>query len=411
MFANHGQVVVGVDVKKETVDMLNEGRIHVEEPGLQKELDEALLSKRFKAQLDLEAADAFIISVPTPNKGDEYLSCDLTHVKDAVNSILPLLEKGNVVILESTIAPRTTEDVVKPMIEGAGFVVGEDVFLVHCPERVLPGKIIHELVFNNRIIGGLTPACVKAGKEVYNVFVKGELIEATAGAAELSKLMENTYRDVNIALANELAKIGDALQIDALEVIQMANKHPRVNLHYPGPGVGGHCLAVDPYFIVAATPENTSLIQMARGINNQMPHFILEKVKAFMNSIGGRKIAVCGVTYKGNVDDIRESPAIEIVNLLKNKTNFEMTIFDPHVQKPWVETNFEKAVFDADLILVLADHNEFKEITAEQLGGMKQKNIFDTKNIISRMAEVKIYNMGSLYEMKRDNKKLVSIVE
>ncbi|WP_088815623.1 MULTISPECIES: nucleotide sugar dehydrogenase [Listeria] len=411
MFANHGQEVVGVDVKKEAVDMLNEGRLHLEEPGLQEELDKALLSKRFKAKLEPEAADVFIISVPTPNIPDEYLSCDLTHVKDAVNNILPFLEKGNVVILESTIAPRTTEDVVKPMLEEAGFIVGADVFLVHCPERVLPGKIIHELVYNNRIIGGLTPACIEAGKHVYGLFVQGELIEATAGAAELSKLMENTYRDVNIALANELAKIGDALQIDALEVIQMANKHPRVNLHSPGPGVGGHCLAVDPYFIVAATPENTPLIQKAREINNQMPHFILEKVKEFMNLIDGRKIVVCGVTYKGDVDDIRESPAIEIVQLLKDETDFEMTIFDPHVHKPWIEPNFEEAISGADLMLVLADHSEFRMIVAEQLDGMNQKNIFDTKNIISEMADARVYNMGSLYKMKRDNKKLVSIVE
>ncbi|MBC2002143.1 nucleotide sugar dehydrogenase [Listeria booriae] len=411
MFANHGQQVVGIDLKEDAINMLNAGRIHIEEPGLQAELHRALLAGNFKAQLDVEAADVFIIAVPTPNRPDMYLSCDLTHVKDAVRKTIPFLKPGNVLILESTIAPRTTEDVVKPMLEEAGFVVGEDIFLVHCPERVLPGKIIHELVYNNRIIGGLTPKCVEAGKKVYGVFVQGELIEATAGAAELSKLMENTYRDVNIALANELAKIGDTLGINALEVIEMANKHPRVNLHAPGPGVGGHCLAVDPYFIVAATPENTPLIQQARAINNSMPHFILDKVKDFMTTIDGKKVTVCGVTYKGNVDDIRESPAIEIIHLLEQEHALEITVFDPHVKASWIEPTFEAAVANADLLLILTDHSEFKTWTANQLAGMKQKNILDTKNVIPKLEKVAIYNMGNLHEMRRGNKKLVSTTE
>ncbi|MBC2159654.1 nucleotide sugar dehydrogenase [Listeria booriae] len=411
MFANHGQQVIGIDVKEDAVNMLNEGRIHIEEPGLQAELHQALLFGNFRAQLEVEPADVFIIAVPTPNRPDVYLSCDLTHVKDAVRKTLSFLQKGNVLILESTIAPRTTEDVVKPMLEEAGFTVGEDIFLVHCPERVLPGKIIHELVHNNRIIGGLTPACVKAGKKVYDVFVQGELIEATAGAAELSKLMENTYRDVNIALANELAKIGDALGINALEVIEMANKHPRVNLHYPGPGVGGHCLAVDPYFIVASTPQNTPLIQQARKINNSMPHYIVEKVRDLMSSVDGKKVAVFGVTYKGNVDDIRESPAIEIIQLLKQETGLEVSVFDPHVKATWIERSLEKSVQNADLVLVLTDHSEFKMLVDNQFASMKQKNILDTKNIIPELKEMAIYNMGNLHEIQKGNKKLVSTTE
>lgn len=411
MFANHGQDVVGIDLKEDAVNMLNAGQIHIEEPGLQTELTKALLSGNFKAQLNLEEADVFIIAVPTPNKSDAYLSCDLKHVVDAVNKTVPHLKKGNVIILESTIAPRTTEDVVKPILEEAGFTIGKDIFLVHCPERVLPGKIIHELVYNNRIIGGLTPSCIDAGKQVYGVFVQGELIEATAGAAELSKLMENTYRDVNIALANELAKIGDTLGINALEVIEMANKHPRVNLHTPGPGVGGHCLAVDPYFIVAATPENTPLIRQARAINNSMPHFVVEKIKNFMAGIDGEKVAVFGVTYKGDVDDIRESPALEIVELLEKETDFEMSIFDPHVKATWIESDFEKAIENADLVCVLTDHSEFKTVVAEQFEGMKQKNIFDTKHVIPELKELAIYNMGNLYEMQKGSKKLVPIAE
>ncbi|MBC1558421.1 nucleotide sugar dehydrogenase [Listeria booriae] len=411
MFAKHNQKVVGIDLKKDTVRMLNAGKVHIEEPGLQTELTKALLSGNFKAQLNLEKADIFIIAVPTPNKSDAYLSCDLTHVKDAVQKTIPYLEKGNVVILESTIAPRTTEDVVKPMLEEAGFIVGKDIFLVHCPERVLPGKIMHELVHNNRIIGGLTPACVEEGKKVYSVFVQGELIEATAGVAELSKLMENTYRDVNIALANELAKIGDTLGINALEVIQMANKHPRVHLHYPGPGVGGHCLAVDPYFIVAATPENTPLIQQAREINNSMPRFIVEKVKDLMANIDGKKVSIFGITYKGDVDDVRESPAIEIIQLLEKETDFEVSIFDPHVKMPWIEPDFETAVENADLVCVLTDHSEFKTVTIEDFVDMKQQHIFDTKNVIPELEKVTIYNMGNLYEMTKDSTKLIPMAE
>ncbi|MBC2366911.1 nucleotide sugar dehydrogenase [Listeria booriae] len=411
MFANHGQNVVGVDLKEDAVNMLNAGKIHIEEPGLQIELTKALLSGNFKAQLQLEKADVFIVAVPTPNRADTYLSCDLTHVQDAIQKTIPYLEKGNVLILESTIAPRTTEDVVKPMLEEAGFIVGQDIFLVHCPERVLPGKIIHELVHNNRIIGGLTSACVEAGKKVYGVFVQGELIEASAGAAELSKLIENTYRDVNIALANELAKIGNALGINALEVIEMANKHPRVNLHSPGPGVGGHCLAVDPYFIVAATPENTPLIQQARAINSSMPDFIVENIKGLMANIDGKKVTVFGTTYKGDVDDIRESPAIDIIQLLEKETDFELAVFDPHVKAPWIESDLEKAVENADLVCVLTDHSEFKTVTATQFEGMKQKNIFDTKHVIPELEKMVIYNMGNLYEMKKGSKKLVPITE
>ncbi|MBC1435036.1 nucleotide sugar dehydrogenase [Listeria rocourtiae] len=411
MFANHDQRVIGIDLKADAVNMLNAGKIHIEEPGLQTELTKALLSGNFKAQLDLEEADVFIIAVPTPNKADAYRTCDLKYVKNAVKKTLPYLKKGNVMIVESTIAPRTTEDVVKPILEENGFIVGEDIFLVHCPERVLPGRIIHELVHNNRIIGGLTPACIEAGKKVYGIFVQGELIEATAGAAELSKLMENTYRDLNIALANELAKIGDTLGINALEVIEMANKHPRVNLHQPGPGVGGHCLAVDPYFIVATTPQNTPLIQQARAINNSMPNFIAEKVKGLMEAINGKKITFLGVTYKGDVDDIRESPALEIIELLGKETTFEFAIFDPHVKASWVEPDLEKAVEGSDLICVLTDHSEFKMITAEKLAGMRQQHIFDTKNVIPKIETVAIYNMGNLHEMQKSSKKLVPIAE
>ncbi|MDW5523902.1 nucleotide sugar dehydrogenase [Carnobacterium maltaromaticum] len=404
MFAKYGQQVIGVDVQSEVINSLQEGQVHIEEPGLQEALTHAIVSGDFKAQTQVEKADVFIVAVPTPNKKDHYKSCDLTYVISAVYSLIPFLEKGNTVIVESTIAPRTTEDVILPLIEAAGFKVGEDLFLVHCPERVLPGKILQELRYNNRIIGGVTEACTNAGKEIYGIFVKGELISSSASAAELSKLMENTYRDVNIALANELAKIGDELAIDSLEVIEMANKHPRVNIHSPGPGVGGHCLAVDPYFISSMAPTVTPLIQQAREINSTMPAFIVEKVEELMEKIDGKKITVLGVTYKGNVDDIRESPALEIIMLLSDKEEYDLVIFDPHVEKEWIEKDLKDAVKDSDLLLILTDHDEFKTIDVNQLVQMQQKVVFDTKNIFEKNSAIQLISLGNLSSIKDLNK-------
>lgn len=410
MFANHGQQVIGVDTNKAAIDMLKQGKIHIEEPGLQKELEQAQQSGNFKAQLHPEKADVFIIAVPTPNKEDYLKSCDLSYVTNAVESVLPFLEKGNTVIIESTVAPCSTQDHILPIIEKEGFVVGEDIFLVHCPERVLPGHIIHELVYNNRIIGGVTDACAQAGKKVYEVFVKGELLLTEAKTAELSKLMENTYRDVNIALANELVKISADLEINALDVINMANKHPRVELHQPGPGVGGHCLAVDPYFIAAASPKFSPLIQTAREINSSMPDFIIEHTLQLMNKIEGKKLVVFGLTYKGDIDDIRESPALTIYKRLIYADEFEVIAYDPHVQSEFVNKDFEKSIENADLVLILTDHSEFKLLNSEDFKGMRQNYIVDTKNIIeSDMNELNYFNLGTIYNMhKKDrNKDLV----
>lgn len=399
MFAKHGVDVVGVDIKQSVIDSLNSGRIHIEEPGLQDALEEVIANGKFKAAMDPEKADAFIISVPTPNKDDQYKSCDLTYVLDGVKRVLPLVERGNVIIVESTIAPRSMDDFVKPLVEEAGFTVGEDIYLVHCPERVLPGQILHELVYNNRIVGGITPACTDAGTRVYGTFVKGEIIRTNAKTAEMSKLMENTFRDVNIALANELAKVCNELEINALEVIEMANKHPRVNLHTPGPGVGGHCLAVDPYFIVAKAPETAKLINLSREINVSMPEYVVEKVNELMKVRDGKVVTVFGLTYKGNVDDIRESPAMDIYNLLRAEEKFEVRAYDPHVNQSWVEQDLSKAVNGSDLVLILADHNEFKLITNADLAGMKDKLIFDTKNIVDFVEQgIEYYNYGNLFE-------------
>ncbi|MBQ5152965.1 nucleotide sugar dehydrogenase [Macrococcoides caseolyticum] len=402
MFAKHGVDVVGVDIKQETVDKLNNGQIHIEEPGLQEALEEVLAKGKFKASTTPEQADAYIIAVPTPNNNDEHKSCDISIVMSGVESIVPLLKKGDIVIVESTIAPRTMDDHVKPYLESKGFIIGEDIYLVHCPERVLPGQIMHELVYNNRIIGGITPACVEAGKRVYGTFVKGEMIETQAKTAEMSKLMENTYRDVNIALANELAKICNNLEINVNDVIEMANKHPRVNLHTPGPGVGGHCLAVDPYFIIAEAPEHTLLIKLARDINVSMPEYVVHHTKKILSKLGGNKVTVFGLTYKGDVDDIRESPAFDIYELLKNEANLEVTAYDPHVNLEWVEKDLSTALKDSSLVLVLSDHSEFKQMKDTDFIMMKDNVIFDTKHVMkSEFKDVKYYNYGNLYTFNK----------
>ena len=249
-----------------------------------------------------------------------------------LNKYFLFVKKGTTIIVESTIAPRSMEDFVAPLVEKEGFKVGEDVYLVHCPERVLPGQIFYELEHNNRVVGGITEACTNAGAKVYETFVKGEIIRTNASTAEMSKLMENTFRDVNIALANELAKVCNSLDINVLDVITMANKHPRVNIHQPGPGVGGHCLAVDPYFIVAKSPDLAKIINLSRETNVAMPEYIVECVKELTNTIQSPKIAVFGLAYKGNVDDLRESPSIEIAELLMKENNIEVVCHDPHVK-------------------------------------------------------------------------------
>ncbi|CAM4292999.1 nucleotide sugar dehydrogenase [Jeotgalicoccus halotolerans] len=397
MFAKHGVDVLGVDIKQEAVDMLNGGTIHIEEPGLQEALEEVLETGKFRASTTAEEADAYIIAVPTPNNNDEHKSADISIVMSGVKSIVPLLKKGDTVIVESTIAPRTMDDHVAPYLEEQGFKIGEDIFLVHCPERVLPGQIMEELVYNNRIIGGMTPQCVEAGKKVYGTFVQGEMIETNAKTAEMSKLMENTYRDVNIALANELAMICNRLDINVHEVIEMANKHPRVNLHTPGPGVGGHCLAVDPYFIIAEAPEESPLIQLSRSINVSMPEYVVNITKKMLSKLNGNKVTVFGLTYKGDVDDIRESPAFDIYELLRKEEGLEVNTYDPHVKMDFVEKDMKSAVTDSSLVLVLSDHSEFKILTDNDFETMKDKVIFDTKNVVpNNFSEVQYYNYGNI---------------
>ena len=402
LFAKNGCEVLGVDVNEEIVNKLNQGIAHIEEPGITEAIKNAVEKGHYHASLKPEEANTFIITVPTPYVKED-LSCDLSYVISACNSILPVLNKGNVVIIESTIAPMSTDEVIKPIFENEGYVIGEDLFLAHCPERVLPGQIMEELVNNNRIVGGITPECTRKAADVYRTFVKGEIIETEAKTAELSKCMENTFRDVNIALANELAKICAEIGVNALDVIEMANKHPRVNLHSPGPGVGGHCLAIDPYFIYAKAPETAKIIKLARDTNNSMPGFVIENTGKILSKIDpdAHKISVFGVSYKGNTDDARESPAFEIIAGLKS-AGYEIDIHDPHFDNPDYK-DFDEATKDSSLVLILTDHNQFKDLDYETINkNMKTKIIFDTKNIIKDVPEdVTLINYGNLYKFIR----------
>jgi UDP-N-acetyl-D-mannosaminuronic acid dehydrogenase len=393
LFSRSHCEVVGVDINEEIIGNLNKGIIHIEEPGIADIIKKSVKNNTYKASLTPEKADAFIITVPTPYIIENY-SCDLSYVITACETIIPYLEKGNTVIIESTIAPMSTDETIKPIFEKAGFTIGKDLYLAHCPERVLPGRILEELVHNDRIIGGVTPDCSVKASEVYGQFVEGNLMLTEAKNAELSKCMENTFRDVNIALANELTKICAEIGVNALDVIKMANKHPRVNLHSPGPGVGGHCLAIDPYFIYAKAPETAKIIKLARDTNNSMPEFVCKYVRKIIST---GKIAVLGISYKGNTGDDRESPAYEIIAELESD-GYEIAIHDPHIKRDDL-VSLADAIHGADLILILCDHNEFKHPDYELISKkMKKPVIFDTKDIIHRVPDdVTLYNYGNLY--------------
>ncbi|RAV22107.1 nucleotide sugar dehydrogenase [Paenibacillus contaminans] len=400
MFAKAGFDVIGVDVNEKVIAAIHDGRLHLEENGLDVFFQDVRSNHLFQAMNAPVNADAFIVAVPTPINEDH--TANLSYVVSAVDTLLPLLSKGNTVIIESTIPPRTVDDIVAPLLQNAGWQVGEDIYLAHCPERVLPGKILRELVENNRIVGGYNAASADKAAALYESFVKGEIVRTTAVSAEMIKLMENTYRDVNIALANELAIISSNLGIDALEVIRYANKHPRVNLHSPGPGVGGHCIAVDPYFIIEKAPFLTPLMTTAREINNAMPEFVAEQVERIAGRAPDRTIAVFGVTYKGNVDDIRESPALEVISLLEMR-GFRVKVHDPHVSQenaPFPLYSPADALQGSDCMLVLADHNEFKDLNEQLLTRMNRAVIFDTKNCIRLKSAVPaaLYNYGNLHE-------------
>lgn len=392
-FAAHGVNVLGVDVNPAIIDTLNRGEIHIHEPGLRDAVSKAIQSGNFKAALKPEEADAFIIAVPTPfheNKlgeyeGKTYKLADMSAVIAATESILPVLKKGNLVVLESTSPPRTTIELVAPILERSGLKAGTDFYLCYSPERVLPGQIMRELIENARVIGGVTPESAQAGADMYAIFVKGQIIQTDASTAEMVKLMENTYRDVNIAIANEFSRLADKFGVDVWEAISIANLHPRVKILSPGPGVGGHCISVDPWFFVETAPEITPLIYNSRQVNDSQPHFVLDMVQKALGSLQGKKIAALGLAYKPDVDDLRESPAVEVVHLLQ-KHGAQVQAwepFKPSAKLPGIviSPSLKEALVDADAMLLLVRHTEFLELDPAQVSQWTKARIaIDTIN-------------------------------
>ena len=381
MFASSGHTVVGFDVNKKVIEALNQGKVIIEEPYLEEMVEKAVKQGNLRASDKPEEADAFIICVPTPILPDK--SPDLSYVESGVKVIIPYLKKGNIVILESTSPPGTTRDFMGSILKESGFDPEEDLYIAYCPERVLPGKILKELRENSRVVGGINEKSAEVVKNLYKSFVEGEIYTSDATTAEMCKLMENTYRDVNIALANELAMLCEKMGVNAWDVIRFANKHPRVNLHMPGPGVGGHCIAVDPWFIVSNQPETAKIINLARNTNDGMPHYVFEKIKNLTSDVDGvRKVCILGVTYKPDVDDMRESPIIELIHLLKEDKIFETVVVDSHVDyEGSKDRNLYDAAEGAHLVVLAVNHNEFKNVDFGRIkNAMKCPRVLDTRN-------------------------------
>ncbi len=396
-FATHGLDVIGVDVNPYVVETLRNGGLHLHEPGLRTLVEAAFKSGHLRVSESPAEADAFIIAVPTPFFADRlgeyegriYKMADLGAVKAAAQTIVPYLRKGNLVVLESTSPPGTTEKVVAPILERSGLKAGVDFYLAYSPERVLPGQILRELIENARVIGGITPESARAGRELYATFVKGEIILTDATTAEMVKLMENTYRDVNIAIANEFARLAERLGVDVWEAIALANRHPRVKILSPGPGVGGHCISVDPWFLVEAAPDLAQLIHTARQVNDEQPRFVIQKVRQVLGELNGRHIAALGLAYKADVDDLRESPAIEVIHRLQAE-GAQVKAFEPFKPQAQVEgvnavPTLEEALEDADLILVLVRHTPFVRLQPQEIARTtKARLIVDTVNALDR---------------------------
>jgi len=317
-------------------------------------------------------------------------------VKKAAESIIPYLKKGNIVILESTSPTGTVNNLIIPILKKSGLKIGEELYVGYCPERVLPGQILFELVNNNRIIGGVNRKSAEKIKYLYQTFVKGEIYLTDTTTAEICKIVENTYRDVNIAFANELSKICENIGVNIWEVIKLCNKHPRVNIHQPGPGVGGHCLAVDPWFIVEKNPELARITKLAREINDSMPQFIFNKIENILKNIKGvKKATILGITYKANVDDIRKSPIISLIEILE-KHNYKISVVDPYVKEFRYKVEIaSEAAKDSDLLVLAVDHKDFEELDFNTLAKkMRNKIILDTRNYFDKN---KIENKGFKY--------------
>ncbi|MGR5207601.1 UDP-N-acetyl-D-mannosamine dehydrogenase [Vibrio sp. PNB22_4_1] len=390
--ASRGIEVVGVDVNQQAVDTINQGNIHIVEPDLDIVVRGVVSTGNLRATTIPEPAEAFMIAVPTPFK--EGNAPDLTYIKAAANAIAPVLEKGNLIILESTSPVGATEklsawlkqarpDLSFPQDAGDS----ADIKVAHCPERVLPGYVLQELVANDRVIGGLSKACSEKAVELYSTFVRGECIITNARTAEMAKLTENSFRDVNIAFANELSVISDKLKINVWELIKLANRHPRVNILNPGPGVGGHCIAVDPWFIVDSCPEEAKIIRQARLTNDAKPHYVIDQIEKAADEFKRPVIACLGLAFKADIDDLRESPALQIVEELAAKNIGQVFAVEPNVHslpEKLIHAGVEQMTLDAaleraNIIVVLVDHKQFKAADKTQFA---TKVVIDTRGVI-----------------------------
>jgi UDP-N-acetyl-D-mannosaminuronic acid dehydrogenase len=393
VIASRGVDVVGVDVNQKAVDTINAGQIHIVEPDLDIVVRSVVMTGKLRATTQPEAAQVFIVAVPTPFKGENH-EPDLSYIESACRSIAPVLEQGNLVILESTSPVGTTEKMAAWLAQARPDLTfpqdkGEtaDIKLAHCPERVLPGYVLQELVSNDRVIGGMTKACSQKAVALYKLFVKGDCIVTNARTAEMAKLTENSFRDVNIAFANELSLICDKLKINVWELIRLANRHPRVNILNPGPGVGGHCIAVDPWFIVSSCPDEARLIRTAREVNDHKPHYVIDQVKEAADQFKKPVIACLGLAFKADIDDLRESPALDITQALAELNIGQVIAVEPNIiklpaklQQAHVSLQtLSEALEVANVVVVLVDHVEFKEADKTQ---MAKKVVIDTRGIL-----------------------------
>ena len=391
--ATRGVEVVGVDVNEDTVEAVSQGGVPFVEPDLAVGVSGAVSMGHLTASTKTPEAEAFIIAVPTPFRDGH--AADLSYVKAAVEQIAPRLLGGEVIVLESTSPPGTTEWVSRLLEELRPDLIAPhasegvpDYYVAHCPERVLPGRIMIEMVSNDRVIGGVTRRCAEKAAEVYKLFSHGRMVLTDSASAEMAKLVENAYRDVNIGLANELSLICESLRLDVWEVIRVANHHPRVNILSPGPGVGGHCIAVDPWFIVGAAPELSRLIRTAREVNDAKPHHVAAQVVAKTERFRNPTVACLGLTYKADVDDLRESPALDIVvDIAQALPDLDLRVAEPFVQElpeplaslPNVRAQrAAEAIDDADIVVLLVDHDHFRSLNRSRLDG---KVVYDTRGV------------------------------
>ncbi|MFL2143633.1 nucleotide sugar dehydrogenase [Ruoffia sp. FAM 20857] len=381
MFAKSGVEVIGTDLNTKLVESLSKGKLTFEEEGLE-ELFNAAVERGIKFTTEYQSVNDYIIAVPTPYY-DDTKKIDPRYLISAIEEVLKVAKKGATLIVESTIPPGTMDEQIRPLVEEKGFVIGEDIHLAHAPERITPGNMIYELENNSRTIGADEEGVAERIKEIYASFCKSEIVTTDIRSAEMSKVVENTYRDVNIAFANELAKICREGNMDVYEIIRIANKHPRVDILQPGPGVGGHCIPIDPWFLVGDYPELSNLILSARKINDSMPEFVFDRLKDIMkqNNIKDvSRVGVYGLTYKENVDDTRESPGLQLKELLEENLVQGVKYYDPFVNKSIVENqlfDFDEFVNSTDVIIVMTAHNHIKN----NFDKLKNKHILDTKNV------------------------------